>query len=536
MLPLFFIATLLLSYPLSSSSSADELVTTNISQHHINRLTSLSTQNELALKKYQLGDVAAALHIYQTAFAPSTLTPIAMWRNYAWMLHSVNFEAETIAARSVVQSLSLFQSLLQLEGSEIPMGSPLAQTLQTTYNESDGSYYGNVPLEFPSATKENTTATPVTVNIKLSHVTPAVVAVSISYWSPGNRGDGDMVLAGNHRRLSIPFRTVFDLDFKGVLCHYPLMHGAPDLVHATDGADPLVWHHLNVLKKSVTGYLAGDSIVVAQPVWDIHFANIPSLEEWHTTPSSVLTQVHVGSLNAMQEIVAEIVRTHVPGDVVEAGVFRGGMSIFMAQLLAVLPLPVHGTPPPPRTVWCADTFRGIPARSKAEASDIEIRNDVTLEWQTNAYSASLEQVRSNFQRYGVLKDNVGFVEGAFADTLDTAPIRQVALLRIDCDTYIGTMDALKALYKRMPTGGVVVVDDFHLNGARTAVLEFRSAWNISTPIMPIPNDYVHSCTAMAPWQNVARMNIFLQDIVWQRGAQSKMFRVLGPQAVYWRVE
>ena len=126
MLPLFFIATLLLSYPLSSSSSADELVTTNISQQHILRLTSLSTQNELALKKYQLGDVAAALHIYQTAFAPSTLTPIAMWRNYAWMLHSVDFEAETIAARSVVQSLSLFQSLLQLEGSEIPMGSPLA--------------------------------------------------------------------------------------------------------------------------------------------------------------------------------------------------------------------------------------------------------------------------------------------------------------------------------------------------------------------------------------------------------------------------
>ena len=42
-------------------------------------------------------------------------------------------------------------------------------------------------------------------------------------------------------------------------------------------------------------------------------------------------------------------------------------------------------------------------------------------------------------------DRVRFLEGWFRDTLPTAPIDQLAVLRLDGDLYESTMDALVAL-------------------------------------------------------------------------------------------
>ena len=48
---------------------------------------------------------------------------------------------------------------------------------------------------------------------------------------------------------------------------------------------------------------------------------------------------------------------------------------------------------------------------------------------------SLEEVRANFRRYGLLDGQVHFLEGWFRDTLPSAPIDQLAVLRIDGDLY-----------------------------------------------------------------------------------------------------
>ena len=71
--------------------------------------------------------------------------------------------------------------------------------------------------------------------------------------------------------------------------------------------------------------------------------------------------------------------------------------------------------------------------------------------------------------------------------------RRLAILRLDGDTYESTMDVLLAAYGLVSVGGFVIIDDFHLNGCRRAVFDFRAARGIREPILPIPEDYVFAC-------------------------------------------
>ena len=50
-------------------------------------------------------------------------------------------------------------------------------------------------------------------------------------------------------------------------------------------------------------------------------------------------------------------------------------------------------------------------------------------------AVSLEEVRQNFTKYGLLDSQVKFLKGFFKDTLPAAPIEQLAVLRLDGDLY-----------------------------------------------------------------------------------------------------
>ena len=103
------------------------------------------------------------------------------------------------------------------------------------------------------------------------------------------------------------------------------------------------------------------------------------------------------------------------------------------------------------------------------------------------YLAATEaEVARNFQKFGLLDDNVRFLKGWFCDTLPTAPVGQIAILRMDGDLYKSTMDALKSLYHKVSSGGYVIVDDYKSwKGCRTAVDEFRENNGISDKIIDI---------------------------------------------------
>jgi hypothetical protein len=60
---------------------------------------------------------------------------------------------------------------------------------------------------------------------------------------------------------------------------------------------------------------------------------------------------------------------------------------------------------------------------------------------------SEDAVKSNFEKYGLLDDQVNFLKGWFRDTLPDAPIDKVTLLRLDGDMYESTMNALTHLFE-----------------------------------------------------------------------------------------
>ncbi len=164
----------------------------------------------------------------------------------------------------------------------------------------------------------------------------------------------------------------------------------------------------------------------------------------------------------------------VAGDLIECGVWRGGVCIFMRAFLAE-----HGITD--RTVWVADSFAGLPPP--------RLPQDAGLDLSAARYPSlaiPLQTVRESFARYDLLDRQVRFLPGWFRDTLPTAPIERLALLRIDADLYESTRQALSALYDKVSPGGFVIVDDYNcIPACRQAVDEFRSDRRITAPITEV---------------------------------------------------
>jgi O-methyltransferase len=180
-------------------------------------------------------------------------------------------------------------------------------------------------------------------------------------------------------------------------------------------------------------------------------------------PAHAETMAGLERLDNVEKCVADVVNEGVPGDLIEAGVWRGGTSIFMRAVLAALGETT-------RRVWVADSFRGLPSPD-AERYPADAGLDLT----TPALAVGLEEVKANFARYGLLDDQVEFLVGWFKDTLPSAPIDRLAVIRLDGDLYESTMDGLTALYPKLSVGGYVIVDDYGcIEACRRGVDDFRA--------------------------------------------------------------
>lgn len=189
-------------------------------------------------------------------------------------------------------------------------------------------------------------------------------------------------------------------------------------------------------------------------------------------PSDAETMVGMVRLNNIQECVTEIIEKKIPGDIIETGVWRGGASIFMAAILKAYRETA-------RTVWVADSFKGPPP-PEADAHPTDV-GDPLVKFRDLA--VSLEEVRENFLRYDLLSNQVRFLPGYFQDTLSTAPIEKLAILRLDGDMYDSTLVALESLYPRLSVGGYVIVDDYSaLESCKQAVNDYRDQEGITDEI------------------------------------------------------
>ncbi len=188
-------------------------------------------------------------------------------------------------------------------------------------------------------------------------------------------------------------------------------------------------------------------------------------------PERAETMVGVERLQNTRRLLEDVIRRGVPGDVIETGVWRGGVTILMRAVLAAYR-------DSSRLVWVADSFDGVPPPdANRYPSDTGDRLHTYRE-----LAIPLEVVAANFERYGLLDEQVRFLPGWFRDTLPSAPIERLALMRLDGDLYESTIVALEALYPKLSVGGYVVIDDYDLVGCRQAVDGFRTANSITAPL------------------------------------------------------
>jgi O-methyltransferase len=191
-----------------------------------------------------------------------------------------------------------------------------------------------------------------------------------------------------------------------------------------------------------------------------------------------LTMIGLRRLDDLQECVESVVRDGIEGDLIEAGVWRGGASILVRATLDSLGAT-------DRCLWLADSFEGFPPpEQNGVAADRALESDLSG---VDFYAPGAGTVRSYFARFG-LDRGIRFVPGFFEDTLAHLSGRPWSLIRVDADTYKATKLALEALYPALAMGGYVVLDDyFHpwLPECRRAVDDFRAERGIEEPIHQI---------------------------------------------------
>jgi hypothetical protein len=192
-------------------------------------------------------------------------------------------------------------------------------------------------------------------------------------------------------------------------------------------------------------------------------------------PDEAETMIGLVRLDAIQQCCETVLKDNVPGDLMEAGVWRGGAVILMRGVLAA-----YGVQD--RKVWVADSFQGLPPADGRDFTQ-DLTGDLS---EHEELAVSLEQVKSNFSRYDLLDDQVEFLEGWFKDTLPAAPIDALSVLRLDGDYYESTIQTLEALYDKVSVGGFVLVDDYlHLEACRQAVNDYRTAFSIDDEIVEV---------------------------------------------------
>jgi len=264
------------------------------------------------------------------------------------------------------------------------------------------------------------------------------------------------------------------------------------------------WLYLDLLKRCVVNLIYEDPAV--RFPWDdsSDLELLPfdrgkrvTATDW---PSQAHTMIGMRRLDNIQELVTDVLANGTPGDLIETGVWRGGSTIFMRGLLKAYNVD-------DRSVWVADSFAGFPSTAEEGASErsfssaelAPLRGFQTREYEP-AFRAcmdrvmehtSLEDVRGHFDRYGLLDEQVKFLPGWFRDTLPSAPIERLALLRLDGDLYDSTYDALDALHPRLSVGGYAIVDDYGwVEECRRAVHDYFDAAGIRADLQRVDDDAV----------------------------------------------
>lgn len=128
---------------------------------------------------------------------------------------------------------------------------------------------------------------------------------------------------------------------------------------------------------------------------------------------------------------------------------------------------------PGKQIYAFDSFEGIPMAGPHDKTQPGIgAHNGKGELVSSGISAhSIENVRGNLRKAGINDRNITYIKGWFQYTVPEFS-KPIALLRLDGDLYESTKVCLQHLLPLVVLGGIVIIDDYSLEGCRKACDEF----------------------------------------------------------------
>jgi O-methyltransferase len=198
----------------------------------------------------------------------------------------------------------------------------------------------------------------------------------------------------------------------------------------------------------------------------------PDAQPGRDRNSPAHTMVGLLRLENVRDLTQRAIDKGIAGDFIETGVWRGGCCILMRGVLAA-----NGVSD--RKVYVADSFEGLPPPKP----ELFPHDTGDKHFAIPGLAVSLDEVKANFDRYGLLDNQVAFLKGFFSDTLPSLEAGPFALIRLDGDMYESTYVALEHLYPKLSAGGFAIIDDYGpLAQCRKAVTDYRGKLGIVDPI------------------------------------------------------
>ncbi len=181
----------------------------------------------------------------------------------------------------------------------------------------------------------------------------------------------------------------------------------------------------------------------------------------------------------MNIAIRDVIQSKVSGDIVQSGVWRGGMGIWMNYLN-------HHYSREPRKMWLFDSYDEFPEPIYEKDKYVHPVTKILYE-----KHPSIEDVKRNFELFGLLTTNLYFVKGKFEKSIPNVEISEISILHIDCDYYDPTLLTLEKYYSKISRGGYVIINNYHYEyvHSRNAVDVFRKKYNIETPIIKLGDRY-----------------------------------------------
>lgn len=240
--------------------------------------------------------------------------------------------------------------------------------------------------------------------------------------------------------------------------------------------------YLDLLKNTLIDNMYGKKYCTLNDGSISGEASQKQIEQGSIWPDRAQTMLGSLRMDNLRYCVEYCIDNNIPGDFLEAGVWRGGAIIWMAGILKANNVT-------DRKIYGADSFEGLPLPDPRYPKD---RKDKHHSF--TFLSISPQEVRENFRKYNLLDKNIIFIEGFFEESLKNIDTKQLAILRLDGDMYGSAYQTLDLLYDKVSPGGFIINDDHPARksslGAKTAVIDFRGERNIMSEMIRIDDNSI----------------------------------------------